>query len=131
MSRIIPLIVAVLASPCFVGQAFAQLTPPAGSAGAGNAPISGVPYGPANPRPLSDPSGLGNASNIPPLRSNTPTITVPQAPLAPARAAAPTYYPYASQPTFSAHSVKLKRHTSPHRRGHRQVSSFTGICRGC
>jgi len=28
-------------------QAFAQLTPPAGSAGADNSPISGVPFGPA------------------------------------------------------------------------------------
>jgi len=49
------------------GQAIAQLTPPAGSAGAGNSPISGVPFGPANPRALSDPSGIGNASMVPPL----------------------------------------------------------------
>ena len=34
-------------------KAFAQLTPPAGSAGAGNSSISGVPFGPANPRALS------------------------------------------------------------------------------
>lgn len=131
MSRIIPLVVAVFISPYLTGHVFAQLTPPAGSAGAGNAPISGVPYGPANPRALSDPGGLGNASNIPPLRPNTPTITVPQAPLAPARAAAPTYYPYASQQVISAQSLKPKRNTSPRRRGHREVSSFTGICRGC
>src|SRR5579872_3714637 len=52
--------------------AFAQLTPPAGSAGAGNAPISGVPYGPANPRALSDPSGIGNAASVPPLVPNPP-----------------------------------------------------------
>src|SRR5437588_9386077 len=54
------------------GSAYAQLTPPAGSAGAGNSPISGVPFGPANPRGLSDPSGLGNASSVPPLGTNTP-----------------------------------------------------------
>lgn len=136
MSRIIPLVVAVLVSlllagQVFASQVFAQLTPPAGSAGAGNAPISGVPYGPANPRVLSDPSGLGNASNIPPLRTNTPTITVPQAPLAPARAAAPTYYPYTSHRALSAHSVEPKRNTPPRHRGRREVSSFTGICRGC
>ena len=53
-------------------KAFAQLTPPAGSAGAGNSPISGVPFGPANPRALSDPSGIGNAASIPPLRPNPP-----------------------------------------------------------
>jgi hypothetical protein len=46
-------------------QALAQLTPPAGSAGAGNSAISGVPFGPADPRGLSDPSGIGNASRVP------------------------------------------------------------------
>ena len=54
------------------GGAHAQLTPPAGSAGAGNSAISGVPFGPANPSVLSDPSGIGNASRIPPLGTNTP-----------------------------------------------------------
>lgn len=136
MSRIIPLVVAVLASPflagqVFPGQAFAQLTPPAGSAGAGMAPISGIPYGPANPRAASDPSGFGNAASVPPLRSNSPVITVPQAPLAPARAAAPPDDPYASQRIFSAHAVEPHRKTRHRRPGHREASSFTGICRGC
>jgi hypothetical protein len=131
MPRIIPLVVAALVSPCLGGQVFAQLTPPAGTAGAGLAPINGIPYGPANPRPPSDLSGIGNAGSVPPLRSNTPTITVPQAPLAPARAAAPPSYPYASQQTISADAVELRRKTRHRRPGHRQVSSFTGICRGC
>jgi hypothetical protein len=52
--------------------AFAQLVPPAGSAGAGNSAISGIPFGPANPRVLSDPSGIGNASSMPPLTPNRP-----------------------------------------------------------
>ena len=52
--------------------ALAQLVPPAGSAGAGNSAISGVPFGPANPSVLSDPSGIGNASRIPPLTPNRP-----------------------------------------------------------
>jgi hypothetical protein len=131
MPRIIPLVVAVLVSPCLGGQVFAQLTPPAGTAGAGLAPINGIPYGPANPRPPSDLSGIGNAGSVPPLRSNTPAITVPQAPLAPARAAAPPSYPYASQQTISADAVEPKSKTRHRRPGHRQVSSFTGICRGC
>ncbi|MGA2994846.1 hypothetical protein [Bradyrhizobium sp.] len=131
MSRIIPLVVAVLVSPCFGSQVFAQLTPPAGTAGAGMAPINGIPYGPANPRPPSDLSGIGNASSVPPLRSNAPAITVPQAPLAPVRAAAPPSYPYASQQTISAQAVELRHKTRHRRPGHRQVSSFTGICRGC
>ena len=42
-------------------SAFAQLIPPAGSAGAGSSAISGIPAGPANPSVLSDPSGIGNA----------------------------------------------------------------------
>src|SRR6266446_6854746 len=76
MSRMTALVLAVLGSLYLPGQAFAQLTPPAGSAGAGNSAISGVPYGPANPRVLSDPSGIGNASSLPPLRSNTPAPMV-------------------------------------------------------
>lgn len=113
-------------------QALAQLTPPAGSAGAGMAPISGIPYGPANPRALSDPSGIGNASSVPPFRSsNAPTITVPQAPLAPARTVTPPSYPGASQQIFSARAVEPTSKRPRHRRGHPQVSSFTGICRGC
>jgi hypothetical protein len=131
MSRIIPLVVAVLVTPYFVGHVFAQLTPPAGTAGAGMAPINGIPYGPANPRPASDLSGIGNASGVPPLRTNTPVITTPQAPLAPARAAAPSSYPYASQRPISAYAVAPKSKTRHHRPARPQVSSFTGICRGC
>ena len=131
MSRIIPLVVAVLVSPCLGGQVFAQLTPPAGTAGAGLAPINGIPYGPANPRSASDPSGIGNYYSGPPIRSNTPTITVPQAPLAPARAAAPTYYPGASQQIINAQAIEPKSKIRHRRPGHREVSSFTGICRGC
>ena len=62
------------------GSVYAQLTPPAGSAGAGNSPISGVPFGPANPRILADPSGIGNASSVPPLRTNSPAYTASPAP---------------------------------------------------
>jgi hypothetical protein len=136
MPRIIRLFVAMLVGLCLAGQIFtdravAQLTPPAGTAGAGMAPINGIPYGPGNPRSLSDPSGIGNAASVPPLRANTPTITVPQAPLAPARTAAPTYYPYASQQVFSPHAVEPRGKTRHRRPGRRQVSSFTGICRGC
>ena len=131
MSRIIPLVVAVLISPCLAGEAFAQLTPPAGTAGAGMTPINGIPYGPANPRQPTDLSGFGNAASVPPLRSNNPTITVPQAPLAPARAATPAYSPYTSQPTISAYAVEPKGKSRHRRPGQRQVSSFTGICRGC
>ena len=131
MSRMTLLVLAVLGGLCLPGQAFAQLTPPAGSAGAGNAPISGVPYGPANPRSLSDPSGIGNASSLPPLRSNTPTPVVSSTPTAPTRVVTPPSYPGASQRIIGAHAVEPRSKAPPRRRGRPEVSSFTGICRGC
>ena len=132
MSRHSALVLALaLGSLILPAPAFAQLTPPAGSAGAGNSPINGIPFGPANPRALSDPSGIGNASSVPPLRSNTPP---PQAaygsvysPPPPPRVVTP---PYASQRIYSAQSVDPG--SKPvRRRGRAQVSTFTGICRGC
>ena len=131
MPRITLLVLAALAAWSLPGQAFAQLTPPAGSAGAGNAPISGVPYGPANPRALSDPSGIGNASTVPPLRSNTPPPAVSSTPPPPTRVVSPPSYPSASQQIINPHAIE-SRSKGPHRRRSRpEVSSFTGICRGC
>jgi hypothetical protein len=114
------------------GSAYAQLTPPAGSAGAGNSPISGVPFGPANPRVLSDPSGIGNASSVPPLGRNPSTPVVSSTPTvsSPSGVAAP--YAGASQRIISADQDHPRK---PRGRGHHpgrpQVSKFTGICRGC
>jgi hypothetical protein len=114
-------------------SAFAQLTPPAGSAGAGNSAISGVPFGPANPRALSDPSGIGNASNIPPLRPNPPAPVTSygsvDTPAPRARLATPPYTG-ASQRIFSARQA-YPRKPPLRRRARPEVSSFTGICRGC
>jgi hypothetical protein len=46
-------------------------TPSAGSAGAGTTGVSGVPAGPGNAggnnNSVNDPSGVGNASKVPPL----------------------------------------------------------------
>src|ERR1700737_1088924 len=75
-------LVLLLGSLVAPGNAHAQLTPPGGSAGAGNSPISGVPFGPANPSVLSDPSGIGNASRVPPLGTNTPAPIIPASRLA-------------------------------------------------
>jgi hypothetical protein len=129
MPRMTAHVLAVLGSLYLPGQAFAQLTPPAGSAGAGNSAISGVPYGPANPRVLSDPSGIGNASSLPPLRSNTPAPVVSSTPTAPTRVVAPPSYPSASEQIIS--TVEPRSKPPPRRRGRPRVSSFTGICRGC
>lgn len=129
MSRMTALALAVLGSLVLPGQAFAQLTPPAGSAGAGNAPINGIPYGPANPRSASDPSGIGNAASVPPLRSNTPAPVVNSYQTAPIRSVTPPSTPGGSQRIVSTHAVEPKSRTP--RRGRPQVSTFTGICRGC
>jgi hypothetical protein len=116
-------------------QAFAQLTPPAGSAGAGNSPISGVPFGPANPRVLSDPSGIGNASLVPPLRANPPPPPVSYGSVNSAPPSRPSVvappYAGASQRIISAHNVEPGRKAPGRRRGRPQVSTYTGICRGC
>jgi len=133
MSRLTVFFLAVLGSLVLTGQALAQLTPPAGSAGAGNAPISGVPYGPANPRPLSDPSGIGNAGSVPPLRSNTPAPVVNSYQTAPVRTVTPPYAPGGSSRIVSTHAVEPKSKGKPpsRRRSRPEVSHFTGICRGC
>ena len=111
--------------------AFAQLTPPAGSAGAGNSSISGVPFGPANPSALSDPSGIGNASRVPPLRPNPPPPVVSygsvNTPAPRARLATP---PGASQRIISARQAHPRK-PPVRRRARPEMSSFTGICRGC
>ena len=113
--------------------AFAQLTPPAGSAGAGNSSISGVPFGPANPRALSDPSGIGNASSVPPLRPNPPTPVTSYGSVdtsAPRARLATPPYTGASQRIVSTRQAHPRK-PAVRRRARPEMSSFTGICRGC
>jgi len=71
------LLVVSLVAPAI---AFAQV-PQAGAAGAGSSAISGIPFGPANPSVLSDPSGIGNASRMPPLGTNSPAPPVTYGPI--------------------------------------------------
>jgi hypothetical protein len=131
MSRSPALVLLVAFALMAPAKAFAQLTPPAGSAGAGNSSISGVPFGPANPRALSDPSGIGNASNIPPLRPNPPPPPVSYGAVDAPRARVVTpSYPGASQRIISARQAQPRK-PPVRRRGRPEVSSFTGICRGC
>ena len=133
MSRNPSLVLFVALALIAPAKAFAQLTPPAGSAGAGNSAISGVPFGPANPRALSDPSGIGNAASIPPLRPNTPAPVTSygevDTPAPRARLATPSYTG-ASQRVFSAQQASPRK-PPVRRRGRPEMSSFTGICRGC
>ncbi|WOH47435.1 hypothetical protein [Bradyrhizobium sp. sBnM-33] len=132
MSRNPALVLFVALSLIVPVKAFAQLTPPAGSAGAGNSPISGVPFGPANPRALSDPSGIGNAANVPPLRANPPPPAVSYGAVEAPRARVVTPpYPTASQRIVSARKARPRKPPPVRPRGRPEVSSFTGICRGC
>lgn len=113
-------------------SASAQLTPPAGSAGAGDSAISGVPFGPANPRALSDPSGIGNAATAPALRPNPPPLVSSgsvERPVSRSRLATPPYAG-ASQRITSARQG-YPRKPPARRRVYPEVSSFKGICRGC
>ena len=133
MSRNPALVLFVALALVTPASAFAQLTPPAGSAGAGNSSISGVPFGPANPRALSDPSGIGNASSVTPLRPNPPPPTVSYGSVdQPAPRARLVTSPYAG----ASQRIIGPRHAHPRkppvrRRARPEVSSFTGICRGC
>jgi hypothetical protein len=129
-----------IAPSAFVQQAFAQqvlaqLVPPAGSAGAGSSAISGVPFGPANPSVLSDPSGISNAGRIPPLGTNAPAPPTSYGSLSSSppsasqsRVVTPSYSSGSSR--FSARNVEPRK-PGIRRRGREQTSSFTGICRGC
>ena len=113
--------------------AFAQLVPPAGSAGAGNSAISGIPFGPANPSVLSDPSGIGNASRMPPLTPNRPAPPTSYGAVdTPSPRATVVTPPYsgASQRIISPRQAQTRK-PPVRKRGRPEVSSFTGICRGC
>jgi hypothetical protein len=134
MSRSSALVLALAFGSLMVSaQALAQLTPPAGSAGAGNSAINGIPAGPANPSVLSDPSGIGNASRLPPLNSNPPppVASAPVNSSSPprSRVVVPTYS--GESPRISAYNIEPKSRGPVRRRGRAHVSTFTGICRGC
>ena len=115
-------------------NAFAQLVPPAGSAGAGSSAISGIPTGPANPSALSDPSGIGNSGRMAPLGTNAPApptsygaVTSSAPSVSRSRVVTPSYASESSR--FSARNIQTRKPVR--RRGRAQTSSFTGICRGC
>jgi hypothetical protein len=132
MSRNSALVLALtLGSLVVPAQAFAQLTPPAGSAGAGNSPINGVPFGPANPKGAQRPQRHRQRVDCPtawqkPSDAGRPLHTHRFITLTPRCA-----YAGASQRIISARNVEPRSRPPVHRRGRPQVSTFTGICRGC
>ena len=75
-----PLLLVLLLVVLSPTQSLAQLTPPAGSAGAGNSAISGIPAGPANNPTVYNPSGIGNAGRAPSLPSQAAIPVTPSSP---------------------------------------------------
>jgi hypothetical protein len=125
----------LLGSLMMPASALAQFPPPAGSAGAGNSAINGIPYGPANPSVIGDPSGIGNASRIPPLGTNVPPPPTSYGALSPSSpsarvAAPPSPYVGASQRVIVPRQGRSGR-TPGRPRGRIETSKFIGICRGC
>jgi hypothetical protein len=124
---------AMLVSLIAPGSASAQFPPPAGSAGAGNSAISGIPYGPANPSVVGDPSGIGNASRIPPPGTNTmvPITGSGSVNASPSgsRVFVPPYAGASQRITVPRQARSKRPPVRP--RGRVETSTVTGICRGC
>jgi hypothetical protein len=125
---------AVLVGLIVPGNVLAQFPPPAGSAGAGSSAISGIPYGPANPSSVGDPSGIGNASRVPP-----PATYAPPPPSTSGSANASPSQSRVVEPPYAGTSQRIiavprqakSRRTPIRPRGRVETSRLTGICRGC
>ena len=112
--------------------------PPAGSAGAGNSAISGIPPGPANNPTVSDPSGIGNAARAPSLPSQavipvTPaspgfgnSVVVPRSGARPARIRTPSRAEVREE-----RPVRGKRARAANTTRYKEIDSRFSICRGC
>ncbi len=121
----------LLGSLMLPASAFAQFAPPAGSAGAGNSAISGIPYGPANPSVVGDPSGIGNASRAPPVGTNAPAPSANYGAISsqPSRVVTRRYVGVSQRIIGPRHTRSRRAPVRP--RGRIETSTFTGICRGC
>jgi len=126
MSRNLALVlIGLLGSLVAPASAYAQLTPPAGSAGAGNSAISGVPPIPAcSATPAASATRRGSRRLV--RNSPPPPVVYGSVGSPPSRVVAP--YAGASQRIFSADQVDSRR-PPVRRRGRPQVRKFTRICR--
>jgi len=119
---------------------------PAGSAGTGNVPISGIPRGPANLGGLNnstvDPSGIGNAARIAtPPQPNIAAPTLPAGSRNPVAPPSMNIEPQALGEISGGHSqpradqVPSERSLmDPNAPANRQNAAFDrtlNICRGC
>lgn len=116
----------------------AQLTPPAGSAGAGPSAISGIPAGPANNPTVYDPSGIGNAARTPSLPSQAAIPVTPASPgfgntvLAPRAGARPARVRVLRQAEIrEQRSTRSSRVRAAATAREKKIDSKFSICRGC
>lgn len=112
--------------------------PPAGSAGAGNSPISGIPPGPANNPTVYDPSGIGNAARTPSPPSQAAIPVTPASPGFGNSAVVPRSGYRASRVRTLYHAetrvprtVKGKRSRAAVIARDKRIDSKYSICRGC
>ena len=112
--------------------------PPAGSAGAGNAPISGIPPGPANNPAVYDPSGIGNAARMPALPRQATIPTTPASPgygntaVVPRSALrSPRVRTLRRAEVRAPRSARSKRTREPVIIRDKRIDGRYSICRGC
>ena len=115
----------------------AQTTPLAGSAGAGNSAISGIPAGPANNPSVYDPSGIGNASKMPALPSQAAIPVTPASPgygntvVGPRSLSSPRIRVLRRSAVRVPRSTRATRHRAAVTANDRRLDSRFSICRGC
>jgi hypothetical protein len=133
-----PAILALLLVVLSPASSLAQLTPPAGSAGAGNSAISGIPAGPANNPTVYDPSGSGNAARTPSPPSQATIPVTPASPgfgntvLAPRSGARPARVRVLRQAEIRApRSARSSKARAAVTARDRKIDGKFSICRGC
>lgn len=118
-------------------SSLAQLTPPAGSAGAGNSSISGIPAGPANNPTVYDPSGIGNAGRSPSLPSQAAIPVTPASPgfgntvLTPRSGARPARVRAVRGAEVRAPRSARSKGRASVTAEQKKIDSKFSICRGC
>lgn len=112
-------------------------TPLAGSAGAGNSAISGIPSGPANNSSVYDPSGIGNAARMPSLPSQAAIPVTPASPgygntvVVPRSLSSPRIRAVRRTAIRVPHSARATRHRAVVTAQDRRLDNRFSICRGC
>ena len=116
-------------------------TPPAGSAGAGSAGVSGIPIGPGSAggtnNSVYDPSGIGNASRTPSLPSQAAIPVTPASPgygntvVGPRSLSSPRIRVLRRSAVRVPRSTRATRHRAAVTANDRRLDSRFSICRGC